>query len=308
VKKRIIVLCNPISGAGRALAAGRAVVDCVHAHGHVASIASTQLSPPLEWLDSLLKDVDLLVVAGGDGAVRLAADSAVRSQTPIYHLPFGTENLFAREFGMDRDPQKLCTAIERFKTRQVDVGVANGRIFLLMASVGFDAEVVHDLSSRRGDSISQFSYLRPIAAQLWRWRPPQLEVVVDGQRIDDGGPGFVVVANSMQYGWRLNPGARADMQDGQLDVAYFPASSRLQLVAWAIRCRMQRHIQHPRLAYQTGRNVTISSAAPQHYQLDGDPPDQAREFGSALDVAANQSGDFRLEIGIMPTALKVLLP
>ncbi len=122
----------------------------------------------------------MLVVVGGDGAMRLAAASAVRTGTPVYHYPLGTENLFSREFGMSASPAALLDALRSLRVEHVDVGVANGRTFLLMVSMGYDAEVIHDLSARRGGGISHLSYLGPLVRQLRRWRPPELTVRADG--------------------------------------------------------------------------------------------------------------------------------
>src|SRR5262245_65799244 len=87
--------------------------------GHVVQVEPTRLEAPKQWLDGLLAGVQLLVVSGGDGAVRLAAGSAHRTGVPLYQIPRGTENLFAREFGMDRRPTTLLRALERFDVRHV---------------------------------------------------------------------------------------------------------------------------------------------------------------------------------------------
>ena len=136
-------------------------------------LAETRIDAADDWLDGQLAEARALVVVGGDGAVRLAAEPAIRTQTPLYHFPYGTENLFSREFGMDRCVQTLLGALERNEPRLIDVGVVNGRTFLLMVSVGYDAEVVHDLAGRRGSSLSPWSYLGPSIRQLRAWRPPR---------------------------------------------------------------------------------------------------------------------------------------
>ena len=308
MSKKIVVIFNPISGAGRASTGGRHVADRLSALGYEVATIPTQLESPSQWLNPALHGAALLLIAGGDGAVRMAAPSASRTGTPIYHLPFGTENLFAREFGMDASEATLRGALDRFEVRRVDMGIANGRTFLLMASVGFDAEVVHHLAERRGNSISHFSYVAPILSQLRRWRPPVLKIIVDGVSINPDGSGFVVVANSRQYGWRLNPAGRASMSDGLLDVAFFPTRSRRGLVGWAIRCRLQRHLDHARLIYRTGQNVTITCESPARYQIDGDPPGVLHEMAEGDPPRPEDQRPLSLNVSIRPAALSVLVP
>ena len=229
---KILVLYNPKAGAGRSAATAEMICEAVERAGMNAVLSQSRIDTADDWLDEPLTGAGALVVVGGDGAVRLAAEPAVRTGTPLYHFPSGTENLFSREFGMDRRVETLLQALECNKLRRVDLGVVNGRSFLLMVSIGYDAEVVHDLASRRGSSISHWSYLGPAVRQLHQWRPAVLEVTVDGERIDPGCPGMVIVANSRQYAWRLDPAQRAEMSDGLLDVLFFPMATKSQLLAW----------------------------------------------------------------------------
>lgn len=297
---RVAIVFNPISGAGRAAAIGESAADALRNSGHQASLAPTQHLPSTDWLDAILKDVDLAVVSGGDGAMRMVASAALRTNTTVYHLPCGTENLFARAFKMDCSNHTLLKAIEKNNIRRIDTGVANGETFLLMASVGFDAAVVHELARRRKGSISHFSYIAPIWRQFRLWHAARLEVEVDGRRIDDKGPGFVVVANCAEYGWRVNPAARADMFDGLLDVVYFPARSRAALVKWALKCRFGVQFNDRALVFERGRDVTIRSRQHCHYQLDGDP--------AGGDELGPTTGSMSLHAVIKPASLSVLMP
>ena len=297
---RIAVVFNPISGAGRAAAMGQSAVESLQHAGHRVSIAPTQRARSDKWLDPILSASELAVISGGDGAMRMVGEAAIRTNTPVYHLPCGTENLFARAFGMTCDNSRLLRAIEKSEIKRIDTGSANGETFLLMASVGFDAAVVHELAQFRRGSISHLSYLAPIWRQLRRWKPAKLEIHLDGKRIDDDGPGFVVVANSAEYGWRINPAGRADMFDGLLDVAYFPASSRTALVMWALKCRGGRQFNDRRLVYCRGHEVTIRCRQHCHYQLDGDPAG-SDEIGPTMGLTS-------VNVQIKPASLPVLMP
>ncbi len=311
---RIVIVHNPISGAGRAAAAAEQAASRLRERGYEVITLPTRLEPTRDWLDPTLDGADLLVVAGGDGAMRLAAPAACRNATPVYHLPLGTENLFAREFGMSRSPNTLLAAIARNNIRTVDVGHANGRWFLLMASVGFDAEVVHQLASTRGGAIKRSTYINPIIKIMRTWTPPVLSIEVDGQPIVADHPGMAVVANSRQYGWRIDPAGRADMSDGLLDVVFMPARSLAQVMMWALRCRTRRQFKHPSMKFTRGRHVVVRSDQPHHYQLDGDPPGIVKEMlprgfegeGHAL-TEDDTGGPVHLRAGICPGLLKVLV-
>src|SRR6266446_10954147 len=81
-----------------------------------------------------------LVAVGGDGTVADLVNE--RPQVPITVLPAGTENLFARHFGLRRDPAQLAATIASGRVARLDLGLSNRRRFALMAGIGFDADVV----------------------------------------------------------------------------------------------------------------------------------------------------------------------
>ncbi len=293
---RILILFNPIAGKGKSRAVARRVDERLRAAGHETVVAETRVGACTHWLDGLLTEVDGLVVAGGDGAMRLACDPAGRTSTPIYQIPCGTENLFAREFGMSRSPRALLEALQQFTIGRADTGLVGDQPFLHMVSMGYDAAVVHDLARRRGRSISHASYLRPMVRQLLRWEAPRLLVVVDGEPIGEPQAGCVIVANSRQYAGRLDPAWKASITDSRLDVVFLPTRSRLDLIGWIVKCRLRRQRRDPRLLYRQGREVEIHCEPPQLFQVDGDPP-------GGEGAAAS-----RLEITLRPAFLPVLQP
>jgi diacylglycerol kinase (ATP) len=290
---RIVCLYNPISGAGRARARADAVVEALRRGGHVVALVETRRDPPEQWLDPALRDADALIVSGGDGAVRLASRSASKAGVPIHQCPSGTENLFARAFGMRPDPRAIAEAVKERRVRRIDTGDANGQPFLIMASIGFDAEVVHDLSMHRDGPISHLSYLRPILRQLRSWIPPRVRVAVDGRAIADA-EAFVIVGNLRQYARGLDPARLADPTDGVLDALVFPARGASSLIRWAAEISTGLHLRDRRLAYRVGAVIEIESEMPLRMQLDGD--------------AADGPGATRLRIEVRPASLDVLLP
>ena len=122
----ILIFFNPVSGGGRAERAAGHLAASLRAVGHTTDLAASRRESGSDWLAQRLGDASLLVVVGGDGTVRAAAGAAIRTRTPLYHAPFGTANLFAREFDMDRRARTLHRAIDRFTVRWVDTAEADG--------------------------------------------------------------------------------------------------------------------------------------------------------------------------------------
>ncbi len=266
---QVALISNPISGSGRSEATAIAIERELSARGWTCVRIPTERAAPERWLDPALSAADAAVVAGGDGALRMVASSAARLGVPLWHAPCGTENLFARAFGMSRDPRVISRAIEMRQTHRVDLADASGVPFAIMASVGFDAEVVHTLAARRTGAITHWSYARPILEALRAWRAPELAWQVDGER-EELGRGMVVVGNLPQYGGRLNPAARAQGDDGLLDAVFIPANSAVELLPWIPLLWTGLHLRHPALRERRGAEIVLDSAEPVLVQVDGD--------------------------------------
>jgi diacylglycerol kinase (ATP) len=291
---RVTLLFNPVAGRGHAVSTARELAQRLVAAGHTSRLTPTTADARPGWLAGPLAESDLLVVVGGDGAVRMAAAEMLGGNVPIYHFPLGTENLFSREFGSRADPLQLLASIERDRRQSIDVARVADDDFLLMLSVGFDAAVVADLSARRRGPIRHASYLAPIFRQLVRWQPPLLTIEADGVRIVDRQRGFAVVANSAQYAVRINPAPRASMIDGALDVVFFPCASRISVPGWMLRCRLGRQANDGRMISHRAAAVRILCDPPHPIQIDGDLP---------ADPLPRET----MDISLRPRALPVLL-
>lgn len=294
-----LVIYNPISGAGRARQLATGLERAAREAGLEVVLMSTRPEPPDHWLRGPLASHDRLVVIGGDGAVRAAAAEASRADVPMVHLPAGNENLFAREFEMTDDVDEVVRRLRTGVVRRIDLASATAdggppEMMVLMASVGFDADVVHDLASRRSGPVRHLSYLPPAIRSFLRFDPATIRSKVDEKGVSDAGSAIVMVANSRQYACRLDPAARARMDDGLLDLLVLPCRGRLGLLRWMLTLFRRRQLEDPRATYLEGRRIVLEFDKPVHWQLDGDPP----HHSSAIQ---------KLEIVVEPGVLPVLV-
>jgi diacylglycerol kinase (ATP) len=309
---QVAMLFNPISGTGRALATAERLRDELTLSGFKVRLIPTERRDPALWLRPKLNGCDAAIIAGGDGAVRLAVTELSRASVPLWHAPCGTENLFARAFGMTRKSDDIARALVGRKTRAIDLGTVVGgdlrrngesatsehaESFAIMGSIGFDADVVHALDACRTGGISHFSYVGPVQRCLTSWSPATLRWTIDGES-EELGRGMVVVGNMPEYGVRLNPTRDAEPTDGLLDAVFLPANSAWELALWVplLRCGLHTRLAPARSGFRMRRGalVEVWTSKPTLLQLDGDPSRAAAAEGRV----------FRALQGVLP----VLLP
>ncbi len=316
------MLANPRAGRGKGRIAAQHVADRLRAAGFRVNVVPVGPGVDGSVVAEQVARSNAVVAAGGDGTVHHAAAAILASARtgqgeppPIYHLPWGNENLFAREFGMDRHAATLVRALRKREIRVVDVawirpGIRSGgsessepvaerrpTLFLIMAGFGPDASVIHRLDASRSRAVGHLAYVRPILAELRAPSFPRVRVVADGREIVDGCVGMLVVANCRQYASRLNPARGATMTDGLLDVVFMPCATVHRALGWAVRCRFGRQGRRPDLVAATGREVHVE-------RCDGSGDLPCQVDGESLRGGPSS----RFAITVEPGVLPVLLP
>jgi diacylglycerol kinase family enzyme len=247
-----------------------------------------------------------LVAAGGDGTVGALVNE--RPTVPITVLPTGTENLFARHFGLSRHPARLAATIAAGRHAPVDLGVTGARRFTLMAGIGFDAEVVtrHHLA-RLGRSgvprpTNRVSYVEPVLRSSLVYRFPLLRVQIsDPGHEEDLAGTSVFLFNLPRYalGLPFAPTALAD--DGLLDLVVFRNAGSFQALYYLWLVLRGVHLNTQGVYHRRVRKVVVSAVEPVPVQLDGDPSG----YVTASD-GTSRDGAWTLEV--LPRALNVVVP
>lgn len=79
----------------------------------------------------------ILLVAGGDGTIRSAAQHFIHSSNILGILPLGTMNHFVKELRLPTRAEDLVSAIQKKTYITVDTAEVNGSIFINYSTLGF---------------------------------------------------------------------------------------------------------------------------------------------------------------------------
>jgi diacylglycerol kinase family enzyme len=157
-----------------------------------------------------------VVVGGGDGTVRTAAQVLAGSDVALGILPLGTLNHCARDLGLPADLVEAARVIAAGAVRAVDVGDLDGEVFVNNSSLGLYPEMVRvrEEHERR----FKVSRLWSVVRASWRtfWRFPMLELEI----LRPSGIGRltspVVFVGNGEYVLGSRVGTRRSLEDGVL--------------------------------------------------------------------------------------------
>ncbi len=236
-----------------------------------------------------------VLAAGGDGTVNEVVNGllAAGGALPLGLVPLGTQNVLASELGLPADPDATLALLRNGRTRRIDVGLAGGRHFVLMAGFGFDAQVVGEVLHPVKALLGPAAYAFAAAGTLAKYRSTHIRLRLDGEEVRSEAF-LVVVANAASYAYRqikLAPFAALD--DGWLDVCVFERArgDRVGFASQMMAVLARRHLRDPRVRYYRGKHLVLDSEPPIQGQLDGDT------FGGTP-----------IEISLLPSALPVFVP
>lgn len=231
---------------------------------------------------AITEQVDLVLVAGGDGTVRVVCEQLARSGIPVAVLPAGTGNLLARNLGIPLDLDDALYRLLDGKDRRIDLVQVHGNdldteLFAVMAGLGLDAAIIDDA---RPELKKLFGWPAYIISAVKNINHPVVKVAItmdDGPKLQRRAK-TVVVGNvgNLQANIPLLPDAQPD--DGTLDVVVIAPRRITQWPRLFVRVITRRRRTDVYLERFRGQRVEIEADEEMRRQLDGDAIDPGRSL------------------------------
>ncbi|HEX6643902.1 MAG TPA: diacylglycerol kinase family protein [Gemmatimonadales bacterium] len=179
---------------------------------------------------------EVLVGGGGDGTIGTVAAIAAEAGLPFGVLPLGTRNHFARDLGLPLDVDGAMRVILDGRTRAVDLGEVNGRIFINNSSIGVYPRLVRMRERLRKYGLAKWTAaLWALLAVLRRHPFMGVRITADGEAMVRRTP-FVFIGNNEYRMEGLAAARRESLSDGVLSLYVMNASGRRSLLwlGWQI--------------------------------------------------------------------------
>ncbi len=235
--------------------------------------------------------VDVILVSGGDGTVSTISRVLVDTPVVLGVIPGGSGNGFARHFGIPLSPAKAAAALAHASERRIDVGVVNDLPFFVTCSMAWDAAFVRTFEKYPMRGI--LPYVFAGVQEFFEYERQDMQVRFgDGECLELRRPMILTVANLTQFGGGAMIAPHACDNDGELEFVGALQKDFPLVLANLGRLFDGSATRIPRLLSRSASRMTITRDHAAPIQVDGEI------------VEAPE----RIEIGVKPLALRVLVP
>jgi len=277
----IQIVVTPGSGAGRALAIARRLQEAFCDNGYRVGLgAFTELDRLSRWARSRRRgEFSCLVCVGGDTTQSVAAGAALKVNVPLVSVPSGFGNMFAGALGLDTAPEAVVDLLEHGQVRRVDVGQAEGDLFLSHRTYGplqqIEEAIEHQRNRLRPRWRRYLAYwLTGIDYLVWK-DLPSIWVEVDGVLVS-GDAAMVTIANVETFRGFLSLTPQAVPTDGLLDVFAMPRMTKRRMWSTLLRLWLAPRERTEGIMRRRGHAVRVA--------VNGGPADAVRILPGALQV------------------------
>lgn len=229
---RIIYIVNPTAGGGKTKKLIPMINSYMKDKGVDYEIVLTERPGDAVHLakKSLERGYNKIIAVGGDGTVNEVALGILKHGEGILGIiPSGTGNDLARTLEIPLNWKEAIQVVIGGINKNIDVGLVNDNIFLNIASIGFDSEVVKTTEKIKTKFKSGLTYVLGIFATLINFKDIKIKLEIDGLTLDKD-IFLIAVGNGKYYGGGVKILPMADIEDGYFHVCLVNKISKLKLL------------------------------------------------------------------------------
>ena len=274
IGKRLRLVYNPNAGRRKLTGQLDTVIRIFQESGYEVCVHRGGSPEDIERIASQSRDVERLVIAGGDGSIHQAVNGLLKisaeKRPTLGILPVGTANDLAYALRLPKSIPEAFKVIAKGKTFEMDTGKLNDRYFVNVASAGLLTDVSQKVDIRVKNTLGQLAYFLKGLETLPSFRPFQIEFEHDGRKYREEVVLFMV-ANGLSVGGLRQLVPKASLTDGKLDVLMVPSGGWPETLGLLLSVlRGEKTDTDKIMEFQTATELTVRTDRPIRSDLDGE--------------------------------------
>lgn len=292
------LIFNPVAGQRDAQQDLSLIRELLEPHLSLKLHQTTPEAEPEQLVkDAIAANADLVIAAGGDGTVSAVAGALIGTGIPLGVIPRGTANAFAVALGIPAllPVRNACQVILAEQTQKIDAAFCNGIPMILLAGIGYEANVVETADRALKDQWGTLAYLMAGWQMIDQQEEFEIEIEAEEQ-VYQFQAGAITIANAAPPTSVLAQGAgEVVVNDGLLDVTIVTAQNKLQAVTTMLRL-LGAGIAKTQLNQQN-----VIHGRTRHLKVTTNPPQKVVVDGELI-------GTTPIQVECVPNGLTVLIP
>ena len=201
-------------------------------YGYEVDIIYTEYKGHAKEITKKLKDVDLLICAGGDGTLNEVISGNIERSKPLLlgHLPLGSVNDVAHMYGLTGSTTRNLVMLLNGARKNIDVCLLNGNPFVYVACIGAWVDISYSTPRKLKEKYGKFAYaiygIKQLRQKLQFYN---VKYTVNGETHEDRFS-FIFITNSNRVGGVNNIYDDVKLDDNKFEVLFCNVKSKLELL------------------------------------------------------------------------------
>jgi len=270
VRPHILIIVNPAAGRARSSERRlRRFITALQQQG--CTVVLRRAGRSLGGVERLANQAepgfDAIVAAGGDGTVSAVVNGLAGRAVPLGLLPLGSANVLAREIRLPRAPEALALLVASGPVSPIWPGRVGERTFVMMASAGFDSEIVAGISPGLKRRVGRLAFAWGFLVRLWHCSACELTVRADGV---EHRAAAVIAANGRHYAGPFVVAPGADLAEPMLELVLLRRCGRWAMLRYAAALFLGRVTRLGDIAILRARQASVAANRALPVQADGE--------------------------------------
>lgn len=239
LRRSVHIILNPVAGARRP-GLLHEVIDLLARAGAVVTVEETTGPGDATRLARAAVDrgrADVIVAAGGDGTINEVARGLLGQGVPLGIVPLGTANVLALELGLRARAGDIADMLLSGPAHLIGTGLVEGRIFLMMAGIGFDGVVVHRINPLLKRLFGKGAFVWAGVKEWAKGPGRDIRLVVDGR---EKSAAWAIVINGRYFAGPHILSRVGDISQPGLTLFLFKNGGRIALIRYLIALGLGR--------------------------------------------------------------------
>lgn len=206
-----------------------------------------------------------ILIAGGDGTIKLVAESLGEKDIPLGIIPAGSANGLAYNLNLPPTLEEQINTSFQDNFTLMDIIEIDGQFCLHMSDFGLNAELIsrYEKSSIRG----KWGYLLQSVPTLVKSQYPfQFKIEANGSTFETKGI-LLAIANASSYGTGAKVNPKGKINDGHFEILIYKEFDFIEILK---TLRNEVELDPEVVEVITTKEAKITCKTPVSFQMDGE--------------------------------------